>query len=101
MRGEERDSSSRGTSPASAPAAMHVFFEVVGRVVVDDHGELANVKAARCDACGHEDAAHAGFEVTDHAFAVGLQRHEAERLVLQEAPVSGGKGACADQEYWG
>ena len=49
--------------------------------VVDDHGEIAHVKPARRDAGGHEHAAHASLKVTDHALAVGLQRHAAARSV--------------------
>lgn len=70
--GEEGNGGAVGAGAAGAAATVDVLLEVVGGVVVDDEAEVADVEASRGDARRDEHAAHAGFEVTDDALAVGL-----------------------------
>ena len=51
---------------------MHIVFGIVGHVVVDDHGDVVDVDAARNHVGGHEHIKLAALELEHHVVTGGL-----------------------------
>ena len=69
---DEGDGSSVLAGACGAADAVDVVFGIVGRVVVDDHGDVVDVDAAADDVGGHEEVDVAGLELVHHVVALFL-----------------------------
>ena len=68
----EGDGRPRAGSTSRTTNAVHIVFGIVGHVVVDDHGDVVDVDAARNHVGSHEHIKLAALEFEHHVVAGGL-----------------------------
>ena len=70
--GDKRDGASVAFGTCRSSDAVHVVFGVARHVVVDDHGDVVDVDAAREDVGGHEHIDLSALETIHHLVALCL-----------------------------